>query len=134
MIISPVYVRVADGIIPLRIAATRHGGGCQLVRIWAVDARDRVAKIAEFEQIELRPGKGSTSVAIVNPRRRSPYWLAIVAYHRTGSGWERSVPWNLGPHGIPLEKLGFSSASGGPDAARESPEAAATLSITYLPS
>lgn len=107
MLIAPTYMRVGDGTRGLRVTATSCAASAQLVRVWAVAEPQGLQKIAEFQQFELRPRVLELAATHVPPLRPCPYWLAILAFHRCGSAWERSASWHAGPLTVPQVDLTF---------------------------
>lgn len=107
MLIAPVYMRVGDGERGLCFTATSYAGSPQLVRVWAVEQPQAVQKLAEFQQFELRPQILDSVARHIPPVGKLPYWLAILAFHREGSAWERSPSRHAGPFGVPEIDLAF---------------------------
>jgi hypothetical protein len=115
VLITPVYMRVGDGTRGLRFTATSYADSEQLVRVWAVARPQGLQKIAEFQQFELRPRIQELADRHVPPLRPWPYWLAILAFHKGGSAWERSPSRHTGFFDVPEVELAFaiSDAGGG---------------------
>ena len=113
MLITPVYMRVGDGTRGLRLTATSYADSEQLVRVWAVARPQGLQKIAEFQQFELRPRIREPADRRVPPLRPWPYWLAILAFNRGGSAWERSPSRHTGSFDVPEVELAFAISDGG---------------------
>lgn len=110
MLIAPIYMRVGDGRRGLRLTAISYAESAQLVRVWAVARPQGLHKIAEFQQFELRPRVQELAARHVPPIGEWPYWLAILAFHRGGSAWERLASSRAGPFDVPEVGLAFDSA------------------------
>jgi hypothetical protein len=113
VLITPVYMRVGDGTRGLRFTATSYADSEQLVRVWAVARPQGLQKIAEFQQFELRPRIRELADRHVPPLRPWPYWLAILAFHKGGSAWERSPSRHAGSFDVPEVELAFAISDAG---------------------
>lgn len=133
MVIDPVYVRVEHGRSGLRISATSRAERPQLVRVWGADTHGKASKIPEFPQIELRPTRGRTEMATAAPQQRPAYWLAILVYHQTAAGWERSAPQETGPFVVPQRRLAFDGREALRRAETRDEDPDTILSIDYMP-
>lgn len=116
MLIAPIYMRVGDGARGLRFTATSYSRNAQLVRVWAVAKPQGVQKIAEFPPFELRPQILDAAARDVPPVGVLPYWLAILAFHRGDSAWERSPSRHAGPFNVPEIDLAFAISDASDDA------------------
>jgi hypothetical protein len=116
MLIAPLYLRVGDGARGLRVTATSYATSAQLVRVWAVARPYGPKKVAEFEPFELRPRFLERVATRVPSVGEDPYWLAILAFHRCRSAWERSASRHAGPFNVPEMDLAFFISDSGRDA------------------
>jgi hypothetical protein len=116
VLIAPIYMRVGDGARGLRFTAASYSRSAQLVRVWAVAKPRGVQKIAEFQPFELRPQILDSVARDVPPVGVLPYWLAILAFHKGESGWERSPSRHAGPFNVPEIDLAFATSDASDDA------------------
>jgi hypothetical protein len=131
MLIMPTYMRVGDGARGLRVTATSYADRAQLVRVWAVAEPHGSARIAEFEQFELRPSLREPVRRHVLPIGEWPYWLAILAFHRGGPAWERSASRRAGPFDVPQFDLAFDLGGAVPEPSEAAGDNAMVLSVLY---
>ena len=70
----------------------------------------------QFQPFELRPQILDSVARDVPPVGVLPYWLAILAFHKDESGWERSPSRHAGPFNVPETDLAFATSDASDDA------------------
>jgi hypothetical protein len=87
--------------------------------------------IAEFQPFELRPSLHEPVKRHVLPIGEWSYWLAVLAFHRGGSAWERSASRHTGPFDVPQFGLAFDLGDEAPETSVTAGDNAMVLSVLY---
>jgi hypothetical protein len=88
--VNPIYVRAGEREKRITVTVIQRSERQHIVRVWGALRPDKVSKIADIRELELRAGPAETAIGSIPPQPH-PYWLAIEVFRETEAGWTRCI-------------------------------------------
>lgn len=112
VLIEPVHLFVPKGRSVLRVTSRSRSHETFLVRYWAKNAPNKLAKIWSSPTVEQRPQCGDTMTDPFVLDGLESYWLAILVFHHTGEYWSRAPLMSDATDAVPAHGLAFADGLG----------------------
>jgi hypothetical protein len=88
--VDPIFVRAGEREKRVTVTVIQRSERPHIVRVWGALRPDKVSKIADIRDLELRLGPPEIAIGSIPPQPHA-YWVAIAVFRETEAGWTRCI-------------------------------------------